>query len=220
MWGGGGVCSRNLSVQSVKKSVTSTIRGSSTTGGLSSLTKVQGLTTEGTLVDLTVLGTRERDTIVLQLVDSLGGLSAHVLNGILVTQPIRTLNGVISMPPPVILGHVTKSSVDTTLGSDCVRTSGEQLGDAGRLETRLSQTHSSTKTSTTGTNNDGIVVVVNNVVSLRSRSGLRGGEAFGEGSTLRDTAAKDRRGKHFPWKNANHKLTRSFPQKRPKIFGG
>lgn len=64
------------------------------------------------------------------------------------------------MPSPVILVHVSKSSIDTTLGGDSVRSSREKLGDTGCVEASLGKTESSSQTSTTGTDNEGIVLVV------------------------------------------------------------
>lgn len=45
-----------------------------------------------------------------------------------------------------------------------MRSSGVQLGNASGLETLLSKTQSGTKTSTTGTDNNGVVSVINHVV--------------------------------------------------------
>ena len=42
-------------------------------------------------------------------------LSGHVLNSILISQPIRTFDCVIKVPPPVIIFHVTKSCIYTSL---------------------------------------------------------------------------------------------------------
>lgn len=42
-------------------------------------------------------------------------LLSHVVNGILVSKPIRSLHGVIEMPPPVILLHIPQSCIDPTL---------------------------------------------------------------------------------------------------------
>jgi hypothetical protein len=82
------------------------------------------------------------------------------------------------MPSPVILVHakiqlvpiefyqwywgnlLSKSSIDTTLGSDSVASCGEQLGDTSSVESSLSQTKGSAQTGTTGANNDGIVLVI------------------------------------------------------------
>ena len=69
--------------------------------------------------------------------------------------------------------HVTQSGIDTTLSGDGVGTSREELGNDGGLEALRTdgwrgereyifrKTHSSTKTSTTSTDDDTIVLVVN-----------------------------------------------------------
>lgn len=46
---------------------------------------------------------------------SLRSLLCHVMDSILVSQPIRSLHCVIEMPPPVIVLHVPQSSIDPTL---------------------------------------------------------------------------------------------------------
>ena len=56
--------------------------------------------------------------------------------------------------------HVAERSVDTTLGSDGVRSGGEELGNAGSVEASLGETESGTETGTAGTDNDGIELVV------------------------------------------------------------
>lgn len=42
-------------------------------------------------------------------------LLSHVVNGILVSEPIGSLHCVIEMPPPVIILHVSQSCIDPTL---------------------------------------------------------------------------------------------------------
>lgn len=82
------------------------------------------------------------------------------MDSILITKPIRTLHGVVHVPPPVVLVHVSKRSVDTTLSSHSVRTCGEELRDTGGLETSLGQTESGAQTSTTGADNDRIILMI------------------------------------------------------------
>ena len=89
---------------------------------------------------------------MFKLDNRLRSFSGHVVNGVLVTEPIGTFNGVVHMPMPVIRMHVSESSVNTTLGSNSVRTSREELGDTSSLETSFGKTESSTETGTTGTN--------------------------------------------------------------------
>lgn len=47
------------------------------------------------------------------------GLLCHVMDGILIPQPVRSFHSVVEMPPPVVLFHVSKSSIDASLGTPC-----------------------------------------------------------------------------------------------------
>lgn len=89
-----------------------------------------------------------------------GSLAGHVVNGILITKPIGTLDGIVHVPSPVVFVHVAQSSVDAALRSDGVGSGREELRDTGSVETGLGKTESSTETSTTSTNDEGIVLVV------------------------------------------------------------
>lgn len=42
-------------------------------------------------------------------------LLCHIMDSILISQPIRSLHCVVEMPPPVILLHVPQSGIDPTL---------------------------------------------------------------------------------------------------------
>jgi len=127
---------------------------------------MERLSSEGSLIDLSFRGTREWETIWLELEHCSWSFLGHVMDGILITEPIRTLDCVKEVPFPVVLSHVSEGCIDTTLSSDGVRTSWEQLGDTSSLETFLDETKSGSKTSTTGTNYDCIVSVVNNGVFI------------------------------------------------------
>jgi len=91
----------------------------------------------------------------------LGSLTAHVLDSVLVSKPITALDSVIHVPAPVVTVAVAESSVDATLGSNRVASGGEELADASSLKTILGQTHSSTEASTTGSDDNSIVLMVN-----------------------------------------------------------
>jgi hypothetical protein len=126
---------QGLTHHSVQEGVTSTISSGAATNGLTSLTEVQALTTESTLVNGAISVTREGDTKVFQFNNCCRGFTAHVLNSVLVrilvsinaleclrdtyliSQPIATLDGVIRVPAPVVIAHVAQSSINTTLSS-------------------------------------------------------------------------------------------------------
>lgn len=177
-----GVVAKRLTVEGVKHGVSSSVGGGGTSVSLATLAVVERLTTEGTLVDLAILGSGEGKTEVFELNDGTRSLTAHVVDGVLVTEPVGTLDGVVHVPSPVVLGHVTKSCVDTTLGGNGVRSGREKLGDTGSVKTGLSETESGAETGTTGTNNDSIVFVVNDRITLcgvERASGLLGAQRLG-----------------------------------------
>ena len=97
---------------------------------------------------------------MLKLDNGGGSLTGHVVNSILITQPVGTLDGVVHVPSPVVLVHVTESGVDTTLGSDSVTSGREELGDTGGVEASLGETEGGTETRATSTYDEGIVLVV------------------------------------------------------------
>ena len=131
---------------------------------LSSLSVLERLSSERSLVDLTLGRTRERKSVVLELtmangkksasrrvrkVSSAGSvrwtdlehglwcLPAHVVDRVLVSEPIGSLDGVVHVPSPVVLGHVSEGGVDASLGGDRVRSGRKQLGDARSVESSL-----------------------------------------------------------------------------------
>lgn len=157
--------------------MSSSVSGSTAPVGLSTLSEVLRLTTKRPLVDLAVLRSRlvsmsaqeshtycpvtyERTTVVFQLNDRRRRLTGHVVNSVLVTEPVRTFHSVVHVPPPVVLVHVSERSIDTTLSSNGVRTSREELGNTSSVETSLGQTESRAQTCTSGSDNDGIVLMV------------------------------------------------------------
>ena len=93
---------QRAAVQRVQHGVTRTIRSGGSTIRLTALAVVLRLTSERTLVDLAVLATREGKTVCLQLAHRTRSLAAHVVNGVLVTQPVRSLHRIVEVPSPVI----------------------------------------------------------------------------------------------------------------------
>ena len=76
----------------------------------------------------------------------------------LVSEPVRTLDRVVEVPPPVILRHVTESRIDAALRSDSVGPGWEELCDACNLEALLGKAHSSAETGTAGADDDGVIL--------------------------------------------------------------
>jgi hypothetical protein len=56
--------------------------------------------------------------------------------------------------------HVSESSVDAALGGDGVTSRGEELGDAGCVETGFGETEGGAQTGTAGTDDNRVVLMV------------------------------------------------------------
>ena len=61
--------------------------------------RMQRLAAEGALVDLALVGTREGHAVVLELDDGAWRLLAHVVDRVLVAQPVAALDRVVHVPP-------------------------------------------------------------------------------------------------------------------------
>jgi hypothetical protein len=131
-----------LTIQGVQHGVTRAVSCAGTAVCLTPLAKVKALTAKGALVDLAILSTREGQAVVLKLNHCLGSLTAHVLDCVLVSQPITAFDCVVRVPPPVILSHVTQSGVDASLCCHRVRAGGEELCDAPAQRKEQAVTHS------------------------------------------------------------------------------
>ena len=128
--------------------MSSTIGSGGTAVGLATLSELQRLTTEGTLVNLALLGTREWQTEVLELDDGTGSLSAHVVDGVLVTEPVGPFYlyknaseksvyevwmyktySIVHIPSPIIFSHVLKVFfIEYLRSTGCNRSTHPQSG--------------------------------------------------------------------------------------------
>mmetsp|Transcript_26177 Transcript_26177/g.71816 ORF Transcript_26177/g.71816 Transcript_26177/m.71816 type:complete len:667 (-) Transcript_26177:261-2261(-) len=185
----GRVKGQGASVQCVEHGVTGPIGGGAAAVCLSALAVLKRLAPKGPLVDLSVLGSAKGHSERLELDDRLRSLPAHVMDGILVSEPVASLDRVVHVPPPVVLGHVAEGGVDSALGCHRVRASGKELGHAGRLESGFRQPHGGTQTRTSGADHYGVVLVVHDrVVALQS-----GGDAALEHARSSGSRSRNRR---------------------------
>src|SRR5690606_1081540 len=90
---------------------------------------------------------------VFQLIDNLGRFATHELDRILVTQIIRTLDGIEHMPIPVVLGHIPQRSTDPALCGYRMRTRWKYLGQDRHIQSGLRQLQCGAHAGTAGANN-------------------------------------------------------------------
>ena len=109
---------------------------------------------------LAIVRSRERASVIFQLNNRLWCLSCHVVDGILISKPIRTLDRVVHVPPPIVLVHVSEGRINSSLSCYSVTSSWKELGYTRCVKTSLGKTKSCPQTSPTGSNDNGIIFVV------------------------------------------------------------
>ena len=158
-----GIVFEGLLIQRMQHRVACAI--SCRTGALcSAFAKVGRHAPKRALVYLAILRTGKRHTVVLQLDDGCGRFLAHVLDRILVAEPVGALDGVVHVPAPVVLTHVAQRCADAALRRNGVTASRKYLGEASGLEARLGQTKGCSQACTAGTYDHDIVAVIDEFV--------------------------------------------------------
>ena len=98
------------------------------TGPLDGLfTHIRRVSTEGALINGSVGIAIKRHSKVLKLIDHLGCLTAHKLNGILVTKIVRALYRIEHMPIPIVVAHIAQRGANPALGRHRVGARWEDL---------------------------------------------------------------------------------------------
>ncbi len=125
------------------------------------------LTSEGSLINLPLFGSGKWHSVRLQLQNSLRSLSAHVVDSVLISQPITSFYCIVSVPSPIVLMHVTKGRIDTSLSGHSVRSCWEKLWDTSRFKPLLYKTESGSQSSPTGTYDYSVKCMINDSIFFK-----------------------------------------------------
>jgi len=90
---------------------------------------------EGALVNRAVRVAVKRHAHVFELKHHSGRFAAHVLDGVLVAQPIRAFDRVVKMVMPIVFRHIAQRRAYAALRRHRVRAGGEYLGQHGHIQT-------------------------------------------------------------------------------------
>src|SRR5262245_11861092 len=121
---------------------------------------MRGHAAERPLIDLAVLAARERQAPVLELVHRRRRVAAHVLDGVLVAEPVGALDGVVHVPAPVVLAHVAERGRDAALRRHRVRAGREYLGDAGGAQPGFAAADHGAQSGAAGPHHHHVVAVI------------------------------------------------------------
>jgi hypothetical protein len=89
------------------------------------------------LIDRAVLITIKWHPKMLKFNDAFRRFSTHKLDRVLISQPIRALNGVVHVPMPTILAHICERGTNATLGRHGVRSGRKHFGQHRDVKTSL-----------------------------------------------------------------------------------
>ena len=110
----GGVVFQVLLIKGVQQCVTGTVGSRRSTCRLLAA-EVFRLTAKRTLIDTTIIKTRERQAHMFQFQNRFRPGFTHIFNRVLVTDIVRPFYGVVHMPFPVIFMGITQRNGNTTL---------------------------------------------------------------------------------------------------------
>ena len=129
---------QRLLIQRVQHRVTGAVRrGAGALGD--AFAEVRRHAAERPLIDAAVFGARERHAVVLELDDRRRRFLAHVLDRVLIAEPVGALDGVVHVPAPVVLAHVAERGADAALRGDRVTARREHLAQARRRQPLLGE---------------------------------------------------------------------------------
>src|SRR6516165_2873395 len=96
---------------------------------------------------------------MLELDDRGDRVPAHVLDRVLVAEPVRALDRVVHVPAPIVLTHVAEGGADPALRRNGVAAGRKNLADASGLEAGAGRAEGRAQTRPAAADDDDVVAV-------------------------------------------------------------
>ena len=155
-----------LLIQAVQHGMTSTVgRCGSTLNGWA-FAHILHVAAKGALINCAVGIAAKWNAGMLKLVHRSRRFTHHIFDRVLVTQPIRSLYGVVHVPGPMVRRVVAKRRRNSALCRNSVRTGGKNLRDTGCFQTGFSAAHRGAQARAAGSDNNRVIGMVDNLVSV------------------------------------------------------
>src|SRR5665647_2432206 len=156
---------QSLSIERVEQSMPCSIR-SSARAWHRMFAEIAHVATERPLIDFSVFGAGEGHPRMFQLEDRGDGLPAHVLDRILIAEPIRPFDRIVHMPLPTVFAEIAKTGCNATLGGNRVTACRKHFCNASSCQACLDGALSSAQTGTAGTDDNDIKRMVDEFVCV------------------------------------------------------
>ena len=158
------VVAQRLAVERVEDGVAGAVGSGAGALHRRALAELGHVAAERPLVDLALVGARERHAIVLELIDRGGRLARQILHGVHVAEPVRPLDGVVHVPLPVVRAHVLERGGNAALRRDGMRTRRKHLGHAGGVEPLLGHAQRRPEPRSPGAHDHHVELVVDDLI--------------------------------------------------------
>src|SRR6185437_411243 len=136
------------------------------------LTVADGLAAERALIDQALVRARERDAVMLQFQYGRNRLAAHIFDGVLVTEPVRSLDGVVHVELPIVtVAHIAERGRHAALCRHRVAARRKYLGDARRPQSGRGHAERGAHAGAAGADDHDVVNVLDDFIHLRHRDG-------------------------------------------------
>ena len=123
------------------------------------------------LINGPIVVSRKRHAGMFQFVHCCRCLAHHILNRVLIAQPIRSLYGIVHVPRPMVRRVVLQRCRNATLCRHSVRTRGKNFRDTCGFQSGLGSAHRRAQTGTARADDNNVVSMVDNLVGIRHQAG-------------------------------------------------
>ena len=163
------IIAQALLIQRVQDGVAGAVGGGGGALNRRAFAHILHMATKGALINGSVGVARKGHPGMFKFINSGGGFAHHILNCILIAEPVTALDGIEHMPCPMIRRIVAKARRNTTLSSDSMAACWEDFGDTGGLETRLCAAHRGAQARSARADDDRVIGVINDLVACAVR---------------------------------------------------
>ena len=126
---------------------------------------------EGSLINLPIRCPRKRHAVMFELDDRRDRLAAHIFDGVLIAQPVRTLDGVVHMPAPIVFAHIPKRGGYAALSGNRVAARREDFGNAAGGKPGGGHAEGGAQAGAAGADHHDIAFMIDDFVSRGHGSG-------------------------------------------------
>ncbi len=160
---------QRLAIKRVQHGVSGAVGGGAGALRRRAAAEIGGHAAEGTLINLAVGGARKRHAPMFELVNGGGRVAAQIFDGVLVSEPVGALDGVIHVPFPIVRPHIGERGRHAALGGHRMGAGRKDFGHAGGAQARLGTADGGAQTRAAGPDHHHVKGVIDDGIGLAAK---------------------------------------------------